>query len=156
MNDGYYPLPLRREIKRVLLKLSKKEITTVEAVLDIALNGGGGLVQSADITTRQGIPPRYLEPILQKLGRAEVLVGVRGPGGGYRLARERRRITLWQLVDAMRPETDVQATPNSDALAYTLATIEADVRAGLDAVTIEALCWGKTPPEHAPNRDFII
>ena len=140
----------------MLLKLSKKEITTVEAVLDIALNGGGGLVQSADITTRQGIPPRYLEPILQKLGRAEVLVGVRGPGGGYRLARERRRITLWQLVDAMRPETDVQATPNSDALADTLVTIEADVRARLDAVTIEALCWGKTPPEYAPNRNFII
>ena len=140
----------------MLLKLSKKEIAAIEAVLDIALNGGGALVQSADITARQGIPPRYLEPILQKLGRSGVLVGVRGPGGGYRLARERRRITLWQLVDAMRSEAEAAAEPNSNTLANALADIETDLRARLDGVTIEELCWGKKPPKHAPNRNFVI
>ncbi len=143
-------------MRRVLLKLSKKEIAAIEAVLDIALNGGGALVQSADITARQGIPPRYLEPILQKLGRSGVLVGVRGPGGGYRLARERRRITLWQLVDAMRSEGEAAAEANSNTLANALADIETDLRARLDAVTIEDLCWGKTAPKQAPRRDFII
>lgn len=140
----------------MLLKLSKKEIAAIEAVLDIALNGGGALVQSADITARQGIPPRYLEPILQRLGRSGVLVGVRGPGGGYRLARERRRITLWQLVDAMRSEAEAAAEPNSNTLANALADIERDLRARLDAVTIEDLCWGKTTPRQAPNRNFVI
>ncbi len=140
----------------MLLKLSKKETAAIEAVLDIALNGGGALVQSADITARLGIPPRYLEPILQKLGRAGVLVGVRGPGGGYRLARERRRITLWQLVDAMRSEADAAASATAGALANALADIETDLRARLDAVTIEELCWGKKPPRQAPRRDFVI
>jgi Rrf2 family protein len=140
----------------VLLKLSKKEIAAIEAALDIALNGGGALVQSADITARQGIPPRYLEPILQKLGRAGVLVGVRGPGGGYRLARERRRITLWQLVDAMRGEAEAEVSASLETLAHALADIETDLRARLDAVTIEELCWGKKPPERGPRRDFVI
>ncbi|MDP6952986.1 MAG: Rrf2 family transcriptional regulator [Alphaproteobacteria bacterium] len=140
----------------MLLKLSKKEIAAIEAALDIALNGGGALVQSADITARQGIPPRYLEPILQKLGRAGVLVGVRGPGGGYRLARERRRITLWQLVDAMRGEAEAEVSASLETLAHALADIETDLRARLDAVTIEELCWGKKPPERGPRRDFVI
>ena len=150
----------------MLLKLSKKEAAAVEAVLDIALNGGGGLVQSSDITARQGIPPRYLEPILQKLGRADILVGVRGPGGGYRLARERRRITLGQMLRAMRAEP-VPAPPEGGeipapraALARALAAIEDELRRRVDAITVEDLCWepGRPSPSgrRAASGDFVI
>ncbi len=74
----------------------------IEAVLDIAYNSGSQPVQSREINSRQGIPRRYLEPVLQQLVRAGVLDGVRGPRGGYRLARERRKITLAEIAEAVR------------------------------------------------------
>ncbi len=80
-----------------MLKLSNKLFFAVEAVVDIAFNTGGQPVQSRDITRRQNIPQRYLEQVLQHLVRAGVLTGVRGPRGGYILARERRRITVGDI-----------------------------------------------------------
>ena len=59
-------------------------------------------MQSGEITGRQGIPRRYLEQVLQQLVRAGILTGVRGPRGGYRLARERRRITVGEIVRVVR------------------------------------------------------
>jgi len=143
----------------MLLNLTKKERAAIEAVLDIALHGGGGLVQSGDITERQGIPPRYLEPILQRLGRSGILVGVRGPGGGYRLARERRRISLLDLVRAIRGEA-VAAGEAEDGLADALASVERDIAARLAAVTVESLCWQAQPAPPAGwatrGAEFII
>jgi Rrf2 family protein len=154
----------------MLLRLSKKELSAIEAVLDIALNGGGGLVQSSDITERLDIPPRYLEPILQRLGRAGILVGIRGPAGGYRLARERRRITLGDLVDAIRADDGDEdsgvarprnGTTNSGvALAIALDELDQEIHTRLQALTIEDLCWrtGKaaTAPRHRASVDFAI
>ena len=81
-----------------MFRLSRKTLFAIEAVLDIAYHASPAPVQSREITRRQGIPRRYLEQVLQNLVRAGVLTGVRGPRGGYRLARERRRITLADIV----------------------------------------------------------
>ena len=81
-----------------MLRLSKKMLFAIEAVLDIAYHTGSQPVQSREITRRQEIPRRYLEQALQNLVRHGVLTGVRGPHGGYRLARERRRITIGDIV----------------------------------------------------------
>ncbi len=154
----------------MLLRLSKKELSAIEAVLDIALNGGGGLVQSTDITARLDIPPRYLEPILQRLGRAGVLVGIRGPAGGYRLARERRRITLGDLVDAIRADDGDEDTGNARprngttnsgvALSTALEELDQEIHLRLQALTIEDLCWRSGRAAKAPGRfasaDFAI
>ena len=85
-----------------MLRLSKKMLFAIEAVLDIAYHAGGEPVQSREITRRQGIPRRYLEQALQHLVREGVLVGVRGPRGGYRLARERRRVSVGDIVRVVR------------------------------------------------------
>lgn len=157
-------------IPDMLLRLTKKELAAIEAVMDIALNGGGGLVQSSDITERLDIPPRYLEPILQRLGRAGILVGIRGPSGGYRLARERRRITLADLVDAIRGEADAddpqpgmrRTEPSNTgiALSSALADLDRDIHARLRVVTIEDLCWRRDQQEKSTRRagapDFAI
>ena len=66
----------------MMLRLSKKLMFAIEAVLDIAYNAGAQPVQSREINSRQGIPRRYLEPVLQQLVRAGILEGVRGPRGG--------------------------------------------------------------------------
>src|SRR5471030_1167870 len=85
-----------------MIRLSKKMLFAVEAVLDIAYNATAAPVQSSEITKRQGIPRRYLEQVLQQLVRSGILAGTRGPRGGYRLARERRRITLGEIVRVVR------------------------------------------------------
>ena len=84
-----------------MLRLSKKTLYVLEAVLDIACNARPDPVQSKNIALRQGIPQRYLEGAMQHLVRAGILRGVRGPKGGYRLARERRRITVAEIVRLM-------------------------------------------------------
>ena len=86
-----------------MLKPSKKLALALEAVVDIAYHGGSEPVQSHDIARRLGLPRRYLEQVLQQLVRAAVLKGVRGPRGGYRLARERRQ-QVADLGDAVRRE----------------------------------------------------
>lgn len=81
-----------------MFRLTKKMIYALEAVVDVAYNGRGGPVQSRDITKRQDIPQRYLEQVMQQLVRAGILKGVRGPKGGYNLAKERRRVSVGEIV----------------------------------------------------------
>jgi Rrf2 family protein len=85
-----------------MFRLSKKLLFAIEAVVDIAYHAGPGPVRSIDISRRQGIPRRYLEQVLQHLVHNGVLAGQRGPKGGYRLARERRRITVGEIVRIVR------------------------------------------------------
>ena len=65
-----------------MIRLTKKLLFAIEAVLDIAYNGGRVPVRSSEITEREGIPRRYLEPVLQELVRQKILLGIRGPSGG--------------------------------------------------------------------------
>lgn len=77
-----------------MLAPSKKIYYAIEAVLFIAYNAKAMPVAGSTVAEAQGLPTRYLEPIMQKLVRAGILKGVRGPAGGYQLGRERRRISL--------------------------------------------------------------
>jgi Rrf2 family protein len=70
-------------------------------VFDLAYNGQGEPVPVQAIGERQGIPARYLEQIFQRLRRAELVTGKRGPGGGYVLARPAATITLRDVVEAV-------------------------------------------------------
>ena len=97
-----------------MLRLSKKLLFAIEAVVDIAYHGGAEPVQIGEITERQGIPRRYLEQVLQHLVRHGILTGMRGPRGGYRLARERRRITLGEIVRTVR-QLETGAGPDQRA-----------------------------------------
>ena len=84
------------------MMLPKKLFYALEAVLYIAYNAGHGPIASRDIAAKQGLPPRYLEQLMQKLVRGGILRGLRGPNGGYLLARERRRITVADICDILQ------------------------------------------------------
>ena len=84
-----------------MFRIQKKVIYAIEAVIDIALNSGPGLVQNEDVAKRQGIPKRYLEQTLQILVRNKILVGSRGPRGGYSLAKERRKISISEIIKSV-------------------------------------------------------
>ena len=70
-------------------------------VFDLAYNGQGEPVRIREIGARQGVPPRYLEQIFQRLRRAGLVTSKRGPGGGYLLARPATEITLRDVVEAV-------------------------------------------------------
>jgi Rrf2 family iron-sulfur cluster assembly transcriptional regulator len=129
-----------------MLRLTRKLMFAIEAVVDIAYNSGENPVQSKDIAERQGIPRRYLEQVLQHLVRAEVLRGVRGPRGGYRLARERRRIPLGEIVrivagmNSEEEDEDTGSELGQVVLRPLWSELEEEALARLDAISVEDLC----------------
>ena len=83
------------------MRLSLQVQYAVCGLFDIAYNGQGSSVQVRLIGERQQIPTRYLEQIFQRLRRARLVHGKRGPGGGYTLARPTRDITIKHIVEAV-------------------------------------------------------
>jgi Rrf2 family transcriptional regulator, iron-sulfur cluster assembly transcription factor len=130
-----------------MLKLSRKTLLALEAVIDIAFNARPEPVQAKEITARQGVPQRYLEQVMQQLVRAGVLKGVRGPRGGYRLAKERRKISVGDVVrvaESLEDDETEAVGPVSELgqriVAPLIQTLQEEVMARLDAITIEDLC----------------
>jgi len=80
--------------------LPRKAVLAVAAVIDVALQEHGQPVSAKTLAARHGLPPRHLEPMLQALVRCGILKGIRGPHGGYELARERRRVTADDILRA--------------------------------------------------------
>ncbi len=80
--------------------ISRKGILAVTAVIDIAINARGRPVSAKALAARHKLPPRHLEPVLQALVHNGILRGIRGPHGGYALARERMRITAEDIMRA--------------------------------------------------------
>jgi len=76
-------------------------------VTDIALLGRSHPLNARQLEKRYGLPKRHLESVLQALTREGILAGVRGPGGGYKLAREPARISAQEILRAatITPET---------------------------------------------------
>ena len=126
--------------------LSRKSLFAVEAVLDIAYHGGTRPVQSREITERQGIPRRYLEQVLQHLVRARILRGVRGPRGGYRLAKERRHVTIGHIVRVVRSLETAWQPPGQGSDLWCRVVLPLwtelhdDLIARLDKITVQDLC----------------
>ena len=80
--------------------VSRKGVLAIAAVIDIAINARNRPVSAKALAERHKLPPRHLEPVLQALVRDGILKGVRGPHGGYHLARERGRITAEDIMRA--------------------------------------------------------
>ena len=151
-----------------MLRLSKKMLYAIEAVLDIAYHSGSDPVQSREITRRQEIPRRYLEQALQHLVREGILTGVRGPRGGYRLARERRRISVGDIVRIVRtmetPEDPISDAAGSDLGVKVVRPMWLILQKGvieqLENISIDDLCDKSAEAgivsEGRKNLDFSI
>jgi Rrf2 family protein len=95
----------------LMLLLPRKGILAIAAVIDIALHARGRPVAARALATRHRLPPRHLEPVLQALVRHGILKGIRGPRGGYELAREQRRITADDILRAAGTIDEIDAPP---------------------------------------------
>jgi Rrf2 family iron-sulfur cluster assembly transcriptional regulator len=80
--------------------LPRKALLAIAAVVDVAVHGRNRPVSAKALAARHGLPPRHLEPVLQALVHDGILRGVRGPHGGYELGRERRQITVDDIIGA--------------------------------------------------------
>lgn len=88
------------------MKLSTKGRYAMIALTDLAGQGPGRLVSLAEIAERQDISLAYLEQLFVKLRRAKLVTSVRGPGGGYRLARPIEQIRIAEILSAVDESMD--------------------------------------------------
>jgi len=139
-----------------MLVLSKKIFYAVEAVLYIAYNAKASPISGTEVAEAQGLPTRYLEPMMQRLVRAGILRGMRGPQGGYVLGRERRRITLADICTALEGKNELppSATPlGQKVLRQTATELVDNWKNELSQITIEQLCSKAQTVKIAANNN---
>jgi Rrf2 family iron-sulfur cluster assembly transcriptional regulator len=93
------------------MRLSTKSRYAITAMLDLALNGKEGPVTLADISENQNISLSYLEQLFSSLRAKQLVRGVRGPGGGYFLARDANAISVADIVCAVDEWVDYTRSP---------------------------------------------
>jgi Rrf2 family protein len=111
--------------------LPRKSLVALATVVDVALHARGVPVTSRALASRLAVPPRYLEPILQALGRAGIVKGQRGPRGGYELARERRRISAADVLKAAGTIPEDDGEPRSALIADIVMPALAEVQTAM-------------------------
>jgi Rrf2 family protein len=123
--------------------LPRKGILAIAAVIDIALHARSGPVSARALAARHGLPPRHLEPVLQALVRDGILKGIRGPRGGYEIARERRLVTAEAILRAAGTvDDDETPAPNgsrllSEVVLPALAEAEKAFAAALGRINVD-------------------
>ena len=141
--------------------LPRRCILAIAAVVDIALNARQMPVAAKALAERHDLPARHLESLLQSLVRADILKGVRGPRGGYELARERRRISAGEVVRAVLPDViDEQQLAKGSRLAVEVVLPIAIVASSslldhLDSVFIAQLCDRATEGQIFSEKQII-
>ena len=80
--------------------VSRKGLLAIAAVIDVALHSGARPVSAKALASRHALPPRHLEPVLQALVRSGILRGIRGPQGGYEMARDQGAVTAEDILTA--------------------------------------------------------
>jgi Rrf2 family transcriptional regulator, iron-sulfur cluster assembly transcription factor len=127
--------------------LSRRSVLAIAAVVDVTLHSQSAPVRAKGLAARHKLPARHLETLLQGLVHAKILKGVRGRRGGYELARERRRITVGEIV---RIAMSLSTADPEDVGAHSVLVervIDPPMRkagetflADLDAITVEQMC----------------
>lgn len=154
--------------------LPRRSLLAIAAVVDIAYHARPAPIAAKALSARHSLPPRHLETLLQVLVRSGILKGVRGPRGGYELARERRRITVADIVRAASSPAPVMNGSKADpedggaepsALVRDVVVPAIDQASEiflekLQEITVDDLCRDaqsrRVFGEAAPNYDFNI
>jgi Rrf2 family protein len=124
--------------------LPRKGVLAIAAVIDVAIQAQGQPVSAKALAARHGLPPRHLEPVLQALVRYGILKGIRGPRGGYELARDRRRVTANDILRAAGTVEDAEIShAGSDLLTKVvlpaMASAEQEFGIALARISLEDL-----------------
>ncbi len=123
--------------------VSRKGTLAIAAVIDVAINARGRPVSAKALAARHKLPPRHLEPVLQALVRDGILKGIRGPHGGYELARDHSEISAEDILRAAASAEEADDPPASamvsDVVRPALADAERGFSAALAGINVEAM-----------------
>jgi Rrf2 family iron-sulfur cluster assembly transcriptional regulator len=97
------------------MRLTTKGRFAVTAMIDLALRSGKGPVTLSGISQRQAISLSYLEQLFGKLRRHEIVESIRGPGGGYSLARKADKVTVADIIIAVDEPLDATQCGSKEA-----------------------------------------
>lgn len=122
--------------------LSRKGVLAIAAVIDVALHAQGRPISAKTLAARHGLPPRHLESVLQALVRDGILRGIRGPRGGYALARERCAVTANDILRASGTVEEFNGQPADSELLNkvvlpALSTAEQEFGVALSRINLE-------------------
>ena len=142
------------------MRLTTKGRFAVTAMADLAMCGGHRPVTMAAISERQRISLSYLEQLFGKLRRSKIVESVRGPGGGYYLARPAEQITIAEIIVAVDEPLDATSCGGKGNCHDERQCITHDLWMGLNgkiydylaSVTLQQLVdsQAKTSPDGAP------
>ncbi len=129
------------------MKITSKGRYAVTAILDVALHQDSGPVCLADISQRQRISLSYLEQLFSKLRKAKLVDSIRGPGGGYQLARAALEISIGAVINAVNDSVvatqckgDKPCSPQGRCLTHSLwDDFSLKMQDFLDSVTLGEL-----------------
>ncbi len=130
------------------MKLSTQGQHAIMAMLTLAINDNAGAVRLGDIATQQGISLSYLEQVFAKLRASGLVEGIRGPGGGYRLARATDEITLAEIAQAAA-EDEADLPNKSRAIQSMWDDLSQQLFSFLDGITLDSLMVGHQMPRKA-------
>jgi Rrf2 family protein len=125
--------------------VSRKGLLAIAAVIDVAINARGRPVSAKALAVRHKLPPRHLEPVLQALVREGILRGVRGPHGGYELAREHCQVSADDILRAVNASDDADhpllshSELANDVVKPALIEAERSFSSALAGISVEAM-----------------
>ncbi len=137
------------------MRLSTKARYGVRALVHIAHRG---YASAQAIAEQQAIPARYLEEIIGELRRAGLVVGKRGPRGGYRLARPPSEIVVAQVLSALgtpTPDANTAAAPDEISVLVERA-IDDRLQAALGDVRLEQLLGEAREHHRRSAANYVI
>jgi len=143
------------------MRLTTKGRYAVTAMIDIALHRHRGPVSVTEVAERQAISGAYLEQLFSKLKRAGLLQSVRGPGGGYELARPLADVSVSDIiaavgegVDATRCHGAADCHDGAMCLTHDLwSALSAHIDQFLSSVTLDTLLAARGAQAASPRSD---
>lgn len=145
------------------MEISKKGLYGIRGIVDLALSSQGRPIPLSNVAVRQEISQHYLEQLFMRLRRAGLVSSVRGPGGGYMIARELHDITIRDILEAVdesiAPTGCVEVDDSCHRIDYcvvrmVMQKLAIQIAESLESITLEDLCrealamMGETTVEH--------
>lgn len=138
------------------MKISRKARFAVSAMIRLGLRGDQGIKTLTELSMDQGISLSYLEQLFAQMRRKGIVVGVRGPGGGYRLAKPSSEIDIASIIGAVEDQhlkSDVASSASTADNAHNTQSMWNDLshqlHAYLSTVSLANVIHSDTgEPEH--------
>ena len=123
--------------------LPRKALLAIAAVIEVALQGQQRPIAAKSLALRHGLPPRHLETVLQALVREGILRSIRGPRGGYQLARHRKQVSAADILRASGTVEGPEHEPASDLIVKVvlpaLMAAESQLEQALSRISLDGM-----------------